>query len=126
MSKTSIGTSSGGAPIRGFFFFFLNDPAPPEISTLPLPDALPILMPFEALATPQVTSPNVPEIQAPQGAKRSDISFAAPQATEKLDQPTATVPPQAAGKITQIRSEEHTSELQSRLHLVCRLLLEKT
>src|SRR2546429_4483228 len=27
-------------------------------------------------------------------------------------------------KITE-RSEEHTSELQSRLHLVCRLLLEK-
>src|SRR5687768_17807430 len=27
---------------------------------------------------------------------------------------------------TAIRSEEHTSELQSRLHLVCRLLLEKT
>src|SRR2546422_3817298 len=26
---------------------------------------------------------------------------------------------------TQGRSEEHTSELQSRLHLVCRLLLEK-
>src|SRR2546429_5418024 len=26
---------------------------------------------------------------------------------------------------TQDRSEEHTSELQSRLHLVCRLLLEK-
>src|SRR2546429_4406875 len=25
----------------------------------------------------------------------------------------------------QMRSEEHTSELQSRLHLVCRLLLEK-
>src|SRR2546422_7923794 len=29
----------------------------------------------------------------------------------------------ATGKLT--RSEEHTSELQSRLHLVCRLLLEK-
>src|SRR2546422_6362223 len=27
--------------------------------------------------------------------------------------------------IGRIRSEEHTSELQSRLHLVCRLLLEK-
>src|SRR5687768_18142260 len=27
--------------------------------------------------------------------------------------------------ITDFRSEEHTSELQSRLHLVCRLLLEK-
>src|SRR3989449_6919088 len=26
---------------------------------------------------------------------------------------------------SQLRSEEHTSELQSRLHLVCRLLLEK-
>src|SRR3989449_6802005 len=26
---------------------------------------------------------------------------------------------------TRVRSEEHTSELQSRLHLVCRLLLEK-
>src|SRR2546422_4989625 len=31
----------------------------------------------------------------------------------------------AAGIIQQGRSEEHTSELQSRLHLVCRLLLEK-
>src|SRR2546422_7910011 len=28
-------------------------------------------------------------------------------------------------RIPQARSEEHTSELQSRLHLVCRLLLEK-
>src|SRR2546422_6812765 len=28
-------------------------------------------------------------------------------------------------QITLLRSEEHTSELQSRLHLVCRLLLEK-
>src|SRR6266702_5355563 len=27
--------------------------------------------------------------------------------------------------VTQMRSEEHTSELQSRGHLVCRLLLEK-
>src|SRR2546422_7758543 len=30
-----------------------------------------------------------------------------------------------AGITTRGRSEEHTSELQSRLHLVCRLLLEK-
>src|SRR2546429_2550658 len=34
------------------------------------------------------------------------------------------VQPEVA-KFTQVRSEEHTSELQSRLHLVCRLLLEK-
>src|SRR2546429_2001041 len=31
----------------------------------------------------------------------------------------------ARSKSTDVRSEEHTSELQSRLHLVCRLLLEK-
>src|SRR5205809_2517547 len=30
-----------------------------------------------------------------------------------------------AGERIELRSEEHTSELQSRLHLVCRLLLEK-
>src|SRR2546422_4841385 len=32
---------------------------------------------------------------------------------------------QYAPDVLRIRSEEHTSELQSRLHLVCRLLLEK-
>src|SRR5690554_6962726 len=33
--------------------------------------------------------------------------------------------PRVARKYASIRSEEHTSELQSRPHLVCRLLLEK-
>src|SRR2546429_3702075 len=31
----------------------------------------------------------------------------------------------ASAWVEEMRSEEHTSELQSRLHLVCRLLLEK-
>src|SRR3989449_4526251 len=31
----------------------------------------------------------------------------------------------SSGRVSVSRSEEHTSELQSRLHLVCRLLLEK-
>src|SRR2546422_2928872 len=31
----------------------------------------------------------------------------------------------SGGGVVDARSEEHTSELQSRLHLVCRLLLEK-
>src|SRR2546429_6525536 len=35
------------------------------------------------------------------------------------------VPASAAAPSGHSRSEEHTSELQSRLHLVCRLLLEK-
>src|SRR3712207_7018215 len=34
-------------------------------------------------------------------------------------------PPHAAGEVLDQRSEEHTSELQSRQYLVCRLLLEK-
>src|SRR2546422_6301280 len=35
------------------------------------------------------------------------------------------LPGPQASREEYIRSEEHTSELQSRLHLVCRLLLEK-
>src|SRR3989449_5145400 len=34
-------------------------------------------------------------------------------------------PEQDPEEVRRARSEEHTSELQSRLHLVCRLLLEK-
>src|SRR2546422_2803818 len=34
-------------------------------------------------------------------------------------------PPRPTESVGNLRSEEHTSELQSRLHLVCRLLLEK-
>src|SRR5256884_1692885 len=45
----------------------------------------------------------------------------------EMQQPAlARAVPIAAGMVVLIaRSEEHTSELQSRLHLVCRLLLEK-
>src|SRR5690554_7352110 len=38
---------------------------------------------------------------------------------------SATEPQQSTGLTNDTRSEEHTSELQSRPHLVCRLLLEK-
>src|SRR5574337_1336619 len=41
----------------------------------------------------------------------------------QLQLPEAVEP--TGGHIAQIRSEEHTSELQSPLNLVCRLLLEK-
>src|SRR3989442_4829065 len=37
----------------------------------------------------------------------------------------STTPTTAAVIVDSARSEEHTSELQSRPHLVCRLLLEK-
>src|SRR5256884_2605829 len=43
-----------------------------------------------------------------------------------IDRPYCAASPQASHRACPaLRSEEHTSELQSRLHLVCRLLLEK-
>src|SRR3989442_2685893 len=39
--------------------------------------------------------------------------------------PSPGLSPTIEPRLCQIRSEEHTSELQSRPHLVCRLLLEK-
>src|SRR5699024_500739 len=45
-------------------------------------------------------------------------------ATRYLDDGATTHPPSAGGRAGP-RSEEHTSELQSRFDLVCRLLLEK-
>src|SRR5690242_21495654 len=40
------------------------------------------------------------------------------------DRPDATLA-EGAGPVDQFRSEEHTSELQSHVNIVCRLLLEK-
>src|SRR2546429_2199223 len=48
----------------------------------------------------------------------------APGATRTFDVPTQKCASRPA-PLAHRRSEEHTSELQSRLHLVCRLLLEK-
>src|SRR5207253_11342076 len=39
--------------------------------------------------------------------------------------PTTSITALASAQLSMLRSEEHTSELQSRGHLVCRLLLEK-
>src|SRR5256884_2038560 len=53
-------------------------------------------------------------------------AVAHPAAGGRVVSPRVLVPPvQPSAAHTTIRSEEHTSELQSRLHLVCRLLLEK-
>lgn len=60
------------------------------------------MMPFDALSTPQAIEPVVPELPAPQGAKRSDIAVAVPPATERLSQATVIVPSYAAEKVTQI------------------------
>src|SRR3712207_6924546 len=46
-------------------------------------------------------------------------------ATDPLTQQSVDLSPWAGKTIRVRRSEEHTSELQSRQYLVCRLLLEK-
>src|SRR2546422_7501834 len=54
--------------------------------------------------------------------------FRSPQRARGLEGARAVDGPRharARGLEQLLRSEEHTSELQSRLHLVCRLLLEK-
>src|SRR5690554_7686223 len=49
-----------------------------------------------------------------------------PAAAAKRGPPAVRVPSRdSGGEADSLRSEEHTSELQSRPHLVCRLLLEK-
>src|SRR5437762_7938427 len=44
---------------------------------------------------------------------------------ERLQTPLRRIGAKGEGKFAPIRSEEHTSELQSPMYLVCRLLLEK-
>src|SRR2546422_7828761 len=56
------------------------------------------------------------------GAAPVDDDGVAPVARDQVQLPVSHLVEPRAGEI---RSEEHTSELQSRLHLVCRLLLEK-
>src|SRR2546422_1429698 len=87
-------------PSTIFLFFFFNDTATTEIYTLSLHDALPILSGF-------LFDEYTPAALA-QAVRRAVDAYADRTAWRKL-----------------VRSEEHTSELQSRLHLVCRLLLEK-
>src|SRR2546422_5770109 len=55
------------------------------------------------------------------GTGRKNHTVNPPRTPWAITAPSATKP----NRRTQGRSEEHTSELQSRLHLVCRLLLEK-
>src|SRR2546429_5339621 len=51
--------------------------------------------------------------------------FRSPFQVAKAFEPAHWFVTRAATGREPVRSEEHTSELQSRLHLVCRLLLEK-
>src|SRR3712207_8932699 len=85
-----------------FSFFFFNDTATTEIYTLSLHDALPICS-------------NV----------RGDAATGSNAGTAASGARSGCVRLYSTGTSMLGRSEEHTSELQSRQYLVCRLLLEK-
>src|SRR5690625_7017415 len=88
------------AVLAASFVFFVNGTAPSVIYTLSLHDALPICN--------MCSGPWLARLRLPQ----LPVSFSRSACSASSE---ASVP----------RSEEHTSELQSRGHLVCRLLLEK-
>src|SRR2546429_9389592 len=93
--------------ILTFFFFFFNDTATTEIYTLSLHDALPISHRFRDQRRIRGDFLRMALCVMILGVDRKG------QRSDRVQH-----------RLRQ-RSEEHTSELQSRLHLVCRLLLEK-
>src|SRR3712207_8467721 len=88
-------------------FFFFNDTATTEIYTLSLHDALPISGDGQEVG--EVTELHVAPIIA----------------SSYYSEKNCVLGTSTPSHETMVRSEEHTSELQSRQYLVCRLLLEK-
>src|SRR3712207_8601375 len=100
--------------VIGYYFFF-NDTATTEIYTLSLHDALPI---SEDQDLPHRAGDRQDGLaQRPRGLQHSVCDAAGKVLLEEGERLAHHVPV--------VRSEEHTSELQSRQYLVCRLLLEK-
>src|SRR5699024_11555370 len=94
-------------------FFLFHHTALYEISTLSLHDALPIL---------KSTAYFFLEPQEFQALKKATLGSLK---DVKADEYVVGVWKNSDGQFVVTRSEEHTSELQSRFDLVCRLLLEK-
>src|SRR3712207_8971340 len=94
--------------------FFFNDTATTEIYTLSLHDALPIWPGSSRLRRP-CGEARFPSLAGGRPRPRPGVGA--------VIRASASGPSRPAGAVE--RSEEHTSELQSRQYLVCRLLLEK-
>src|SRR5258707_8540690 len=99
-------------------FFFFNDTATTEIYTLSLHDALPISPRRRAAPIPLRRRGRACRAAT---ARTFRCAPAAPRAPTRSRRPRS----RRAARRLRGRSEEHTSELQSRQYLVCRLLLEK-
>src|SRR3712207_6989476 len=93
---------------RSLIFFFFNDTATTEIYTLSLHDALPILK-IQDGCNEFCSYCKIPFARGKSRSRKQE------KILEEIDKLLAEG----------FRSEEHTSELQSRQYLVCRLLLEK-
>src|SRR5690606_41519977 len=103
-----------------FSSFMLIDPAPPLTSPLPLHDALPIfLIAGTYNAHPINTAAAIATLKAlHNGNVYKHLDLVSKKLYTSLEK-------MFTDKGMPMRSEEHTSELQSRENLVCRLLLEK-
>src|SRR3712207_7436231 len=97
--------------------FFFNDTATTEIYTLSLHDALPISPAPDRTGPARTVSGPVSATDTHNcvRSRRSQVNSVAVPNLQRV-RPGGAMP---------VRSEEHTSELQSRQYLVCRLLLEK-
>src|SRR3712207_6858580 len=102
-------------------FFFIKEREPPELYTLPPHDPLPIYTSASATRAPSTGRPAT----SPTRRCRLPSSCRCTTTTRTSRSPTARTRCTTGSTWTGPRSEEHTSELQSRQYLVCRLLLEK-
>src|SRR5205814_9442163 len=103
------------------YYFFSHLPPPPPFYTLSLHDALPIFS--------SIVSRFAAASRKWNGMKQLPLAsrcetFASSSMTPRRELTRASSPSSRPSPAAS-RSEEHTSELQSLRHLVCRLLLEK-
>src|SRR5207249_12002185 len=104
-----------------YFYFFFTDLSPSLIYTLSLHDALPIC----ALLRLTRCRRDCDGCAYRKRNHRCDCAASYCRCKAGAGRPPGKFIPRAGSDRSESRSEEHTSELQSRFDLVCRLLLEK-
>src|SRR2546429_7135968 len=103
-----------------YVFFFFNDPATTEIYTLSLHDALPISVAGLGTAGLPLYADHHHG-----GDSRRARGAGVGRGRLGAGPPPRLVARPGAARLGGVKTEEQTSELPSRLHLLCRLLLQK-